>query len=314
MVKRFIDVASYQPATAQFFDEAKAWGCEAVVIKLTEGGTTTKYVNPNAREQIRLARERDMQVHAYHYFLGVNENDARGEAEFFVKTAQEMGLDPNKTIMIPDVEDNSLTKDRQALTNYTNAFIQKVKDLGYPHTSIYTGRYWSQTRLYMEQLIPNQWWLAEYGTNQCNAPCTQWQYSSTQKFAGVNTDVNLDYTGFFTKDLSADTPEPAPEVPKPDAGSSKPPINSWVDDLGVRWYGENGKYTLNESTWLRWGATTSSSKIALLSAGSTIKYDAFAHAGGYVWLRQPRGNGQYGYLASGRSANGKRLDYWGKFS
>ena len=44
-----------------------------------------------------------------------------------------------------------------------------------------------------------------------------------------------------------------------------------------------------------------------------VKYDAFCHSGGYVWIRQPRGNGQYGYLPTGESSGGKRTSSWGKF-
>ena len=90
--------------------------------------------------------------------------------------------------------------------------------------------------------------------------------------------------------------------------------DSWTDDLGVKWFKESGKFTItvDEGIVLRWGASTSSTKIAVLPKGSVVEYDAFAHSGGYVWIRQPRSNG-YGYLPTGRSANGKRIDYWGKF-
>lgn len=51
----------------------------------------------------------------------------------------------------------------------------------------------------------------------------------------------------------------------------------------------------------------------MLSKGSVVKYDAFCHSGGYVWIRQSRGNGQYGYLPTGESSGGKRTSTWGKF-
>ena len=55
-------------------------------------------------------------------------------------------------------------------------------------------------------------------------------------------------------------------------------------------------------------------KIAVLPKDSVVKYDAFCHSGGYVWIRQPRGNSQYGYLPTGEDRNGTRLNYWGKFT
>lgn len=73
--------------------------------------------------------------------------------------------------------------------------------------------------------------------------------------------------------------------------------SSWTDALGDTWHKENGTFTSNTWLHLRWGARTTSATVALLPSGSVIKYDAWSRHGGYVWLRQPRGNGQYGYIA-----------------
>lgn len=76
--------------------------------------------------------------------------------------------------------------------------------------------------------------------------------------------------------------------------------SSWRDNLGDTWHKEDGTLTLNTWVNLRWGARTSSSKIATLGPGSVIRYDAWSNHGGYIWLRQKRTNG-YGYLV-GRQA------------
>ena len=83
-----------------------------------------------------------------------------------------------------------------------------------------------------------------------------------------------------------------------------------VDSKG--WITETGQFKLTQDIYLRKGATTDSLVIALLPKGSLIRYDAFKHAGGYVWIRQQRGR-TYGYLATGESKNGKRINYWGTF-
>lgn len=70
----------------------------------------------------------------------------------------------------------------------------------------------------------------------------------------------------------------------------------WRDSLGDVWHKENGTFTANTWLNLRWGARTSSARIALLNPGSTVKYDAWSNHGGYIWVRQPRANGQYGYV------------------
>lgn len=77
----------------------------------------------------------------------------------------------------------------------------------------------------------------------------------------------------------------------------QPQASSWRDSLGDTWHTEHGTVTLNTWVNLRWGARPTSSRIALLGPGAEIKYDAYSRHGGYVWCRQPRGNGQYGYFA-----------------
>jgi len=316
MANYFTDISSWNLDSYDYFKAMKDWGAKSVVIKLTEGSENgSNYRNPKARAQIDNARANGLLVHAYHYFLAINENDARDEARFFVKVAKDLGLDPATTIMACDVEDNTLTGDRQALTNYVNAFHDEVRKGGYPHTSTYTGRYWAQTRIYMEQLSTTDHWIAEYGTNQCNTRCDQWQYDSTTKFLGNATDTNIDYNGFFTTNLSAPS---QPETVKPDNGNTGATTNTntFTDALGDTWYKETGTFKITEPVGirLRWGARMSSATIAILPAGSTVKYDAFCHADGKVWIRQPRANSQYGYLPTGDSVNGRRTSYWGTFS
>ena len=83
-----------------------------------------------------------------------------------------------------------------------------------------------------------------------------------------------------------------------------------VDSKG--WITETGQFKLTKDIYLRKGATTDSLVIALLPKGSLIRYDAFKHAGGYVWIRQQRGR-TYGYLATGESVGNVRKNYWGTF-
>ncbi|MCD7117696.1 SH3 domain-containing protein [Limosilactobacillus albertensis] len=59
---------------------------------------------------------------------------------------------------------------------------------------------------------------------------------------------------------------------------------------------KNGRFITNRVLDLRWGALPTSSVIATLPVGTVIDYDAWSRHNGYVWLRQPRANGQYGYL------------------
>lgn len=73
--------------------------------------------------------------------------------------------------------------------------------------------------------------------------------------------------------------------------------STWNDTLGDTWHNESGTFTSNTWLHLRWGARVTSAPIGVLPPGSVIKYDAYSRHGDFVWLRQPRGNGQYGYIA-----------------
>lgn len=45
--------------------------------------------------------------------------------------------------------------------------------------------------------------------------------------------------------------------------------------------------------------------------GDTVKYDAFKHDSGFVWVRQPRDSGKLGYVAIGKGNGIERTESWG---
>lgn len=95
-------------------------------------------------------------------------------------------------------------------------------------------------------------------------------------------------------------------------GSSQTP--SKPSQSSSEWIKETGVYRPDSATNLRTGASTSSGVIATLPPKSAVKYDAYkVDKNGYLWIRQPRSGG-YGYMATGRTQNGKRVDWWGSFS
>ena len=81
----------------------------------------------------------------------------------------------------------------------------------------------------------------------------------------------------------------------------------------IHWICEKWHFVTNTPIYLRTAPTVQSDKIALLGTGSCIQYDAYGYKDGYVWLRQPRADGTYGYLASGKCVGHRRTSYWGSF-
>ncbi|MEO5302904.1 peptidoglycan amidohydrolase family protein [Enterococcus cecorum] len=82
---------------------------------------------------------------------------------------------------------------------------------------------------------------------------------------------------------------------------------------GINWISEKWHFTLSERIKLRTAPNISATIIAELQPGDVVKYDAYCYSGGYVWIRQKRGN-SYGYLATGQCVGNKRTSYWGSFN
>ena len=103
---------------------------------------------------------------------------------------------------------------------------------------------------------------------------------------------------------SAAASKPAQNTNKP----SQPVHTNTNNNVNSNWTKQNGVFITGGAINLRTGANTNSKVIALLPTNTEIKYDAYRTTGQYTWLRQPRANGQYGYLVGRNNGNA-----WGTF-
>ena len=299
MTSLVMDVSGYQPDTVSFFQAAKNAGVKAVIVKLTQGSADgDAYVNPKAQAQINNARSVGLLVHGYHYARFNGNQDARNEAKWFVDHAKQFGLGPESVLAL-DIEDKANAK---YATSDANAFLQAVKDAGYPKVDIYSMASWFWSgRLNAAQLIAKNKWVANYGVSQPGVDNVgTWQWTDNYKIAGTGVDMSYDFNGFYTNaDTNANEPKAVTPTPKPVNQET-----TWTDNLGDTWHAEDGKFVSNTALHLRWGARPSASTIAVLPAGSVIKYDAWSRGNEFVYVRQPRGNG-YGYVAVRNARTGE---------
>jgi len=287
---KFIDVASYQPDTLAYFQAAKKLGIKAVIVKLTEGGTGTKYVNPKATNQIKNAKAAGLIVHTYHFLRATSDNDARGECRYYVQQAKARGISAS-SIMAIDVEAGNLTHNKAKLTSYINSFTDELHKQGYPNIAIYSNTSWFTTRIDRSKTIARSFWCAAYGVNQPGIDnAAAWQYSSNFMIAGARTDVSYDFTGFYTGGAKGTATKPQQPKPQPKPKSK------------AQWVTDHVTYKLKTAVKLRKGASTGSGVISVLPAGSIVKTDKAIIQGGYRWVRQPRSGG-YGYLVTGPASN-----------
>ncbi|WP_251912385.1 SH3 domain-containing protein, partial [Lactobacillus paragasseri] len=98
--------------------------------------------------------------------------------------------------------------------------------------------------------------------------------------------------------------KPAQNTNKP----SQPVHTNTNNNVNSDWTKQNGVFITGGAINLRTGASTNSKVIALLPTNTEVKYDAYRTEGQYTWLRQPRANGQYGYLVGRDNGNA-----WGTF-
>jgi LysM repeat protein/GH25 family lysozyme M1 (1,4-beta-N-acetylmuramidase) len=211
----FLDVSHYnaeQGLPLSFYQTAKTGGVKGTVVKVSEG---TYYVDPAASVNIANARQAGMVVSAYHFARYKSVDGAKNEASWFDKKLQLVGF--SKTgdgYVVVDIEDNSLTTDKTALTAYTNAFIAEMKRLGYSKVDVYSGSYYYNNRL-QPQNLPDKPWLASYPSNpQTGQPTVNfsngtgaWQWTSNwQGMAGYGRfDASEDYAGKYTNAVKDST-------------------------------------------------------------------------------------------------------------
>lgn len=126
-----------------------------------------------------------------------------------------------------------------------------------------------------------------------------------------NDGISIDDEGILPYELGwyvyrlAKTSHSSQTQPHPQANAT--------NQTSLAWIAEKGIFQLAYPIHLRTSPTTSAIIIATLPAKSLVRYEAYTYTQGYVWIRQQRANGQYGYLATGECIGTQRQTYWGKF-
>lgn len=271
---------------------------QGVIVKATQGNT---YVNPRCNHQWDLAGQLGKLSGLYHYAGGGN---PESEAQYFINNIKNY---VGQGILILDWE--SYQNSAWGNTNWARRFVDEVHRL----TGVWCVIYVQESALWQVANCANTCgaWVAKYASMNWNSWTlpnmnvssgafkflTGWQYTGGDMDRSI---FYLDEAGW--KKLANPTGGEVKVESKPAPAPVNNSPETWTDPLGDKWTAESGNFTTNQPINLRWGAKTSSALITTLPAGSDIKYDAYSRHNGFVWLRQPRGNGQYGYLVC-RDAN-----------
>ncbi|MEE6691413.1 GH25 family lysozyme [Lactiplantibacillus plantarum] len=286
-------------STAEYVSMRNEFGVKAVTVKISEGST---YKDPYAASNIANVQAAGLYINGYHFARYATKAQAIAEADFAGQTAKAAGL-PVGAVLATDVEAEEQNNQSKATNDRNNAaFMQEIQKFGY-RADIYTSGSWDNNKMTIKDKTG---WIAAYpyvvsGKNWYSTNHA-WQWSSTAKF-------RISYGGFDVSQLNSNyytanqksTVKPTNKAAVK-ANNQKANKNASKPCATAKWVKESKTYTLKTAVKLHTGASTSSSTITILPAGTTVKTDQVIIQDGYRWVRQPRFNG-YGYLATGPANN-----------
>lgn len=295
---KMVDVYSGSPRSFATLPET-----DITMIKATQG---TGYVNPLCNTDYGAAKNAGKLLGLYHYAGG---GDPVAEADYFIRNIKNY---VGEAVLALDWE--SYQNSSWGNVSWCRKFMDRVHD----QTQVWPLIYVSQSAIPQVANCANTCglWVAYYKYSQplnwdyqgAEFSIAPWSAFTIHQFTGTDMDrnvVNTDRDGWLklaNGDRDAATPQPTPQ-PKTQTTPQQP--KGFTDDLGDHWTYENGTFTSNTPLHLRFGARPTSTVIALLPTGSKIKYDAWSRGKEFVYIRQPRGNGQYGYVAVRNSKTGE---------
>lgn len=287
-------------STAEYVSMRNEFGVKALTVKISEG---TTFKDGYAASNIANGQAAGLYVNGYHFAHYKTKAQAIAEADFAGQTAKAAGL-PVGAVLATDVESAEEQGILSQATNDRNnaAFMQEIQKFDY-RADIYTSGSWANNKMTIKGKTG---WIAGYpfvpAGKQWYTNNNAWQWSGSAHFriSYGGFDVSQLYTDYYTagqKSTVKPTDKDAVKDNNQEANkNTSKPSNS------VKWVKESKNYTLKTAVKLRTGASTASSVIAVLSAGTTVKTDQAIIQNGYRWVRQPRFNG-YGYLATGPASN-----------
>ena len=287
-------------STAEYTSMRNEFGVKALTVKISEG---TTFKDGYAASNIANGQAAGLYVNGYHFAHYKTRAQAIAEADFAGQAAKAAGL-PVGAVLATDVESAEEQGILSQATNDRNnaAFMREIQKFGY-RADIYTSGSWANNKMTIKGKTG---WVAGYPYVMSgqkwytNNNAWQWSGSAHFRISYGGFDVSQLYTDYYTAgQKSTVKPTNKDAVKANNQGANK---NTSKPSNSVKWVNESKNYTLKTAVKLRTGASTASSVIAILPAGTTVKTDQAIIQNGYRWVRQPRFNG-YGYLATGPASN-----------
>lgn len=187
-----IDVSEHQ-GTINWPNVAAA-GIEFAIIRAGYGKNvhqTDKYFHEN----MKAAQAAGIKCGAYHYSYAKTVDDAKREADFFLRLIKDYKLEYPVAFDIEDPTQKALGKQR--ITDIVLTFCDTVEKTGY-YTMVYTYLDFLRNYFDMAKIGRFALWLAQWGVSKPSMTCGIWQYTSDGSVLGINgrVDMNISYADY----------------------------------------------------------------------------------------------------------------------
>ena len=190
--KKYIDISVHQGNIN--WDAVKNSGIDGAIIRLGYG---TSYTDPCVEDRLfeknyKATLSRNFLKGIYLYSYAISRDSANREADFVIDRLRKYNVGKSIPIFY-DLEENSYTANVTPTTYDTmiNTFISKLNSAGYNNVSVYTYKYFAETKL-------TEWgrskitWIAQYNNvNTYKGTYNGWQYTSTGRVNGITGDVDI---------------------------------------------------------------------------------------------------------------------------
>lgn len=180
-----IDVSSWQGVID--WDKVAKSGVKFAIIRSSYGDG---YVDKMFEYNIEAAKKAGLYVGVYHYCYALTDEEAKAEAQFFLKTIEPYEID--FPVMF-DFEDPSQVRlGKFQLTRMANIFMKELENAGY-YPMLYSYKNWLNNNLMMSY-IDYEVAVAEWNVSESTykGDYGVWQYSCTGLVSGIEGDVDLD--------------------------------------------------------------------------------------------------------------------------
>ena len=201
MANQVVDVSTFQQTID--WSQVKQDGIVGAMIRAGYGFGT---VDNQYRANVTGCENNGIPYGMYHYSYATNIEDAKKEAEFFINNAK--GTSPSYPLAMDVEEASQAAMGKQALTAMILAFCDMIKAAGY-QPMLYTNLNWATNYIDMSQInnAGIRVWIAQYNTTlDYKGNYFLWQYTSSGRVAGIPANVDLNYLGSDTGEITPPQP------------------------------------------------------------------------------------------------------------